>query len=95
MMNKTCSIGTGCSRFLPFVCLLTFLFVPTLATAQTTIFADSFDNGLLDSRWSSDWGQWASEGFNGTNNPPTLVPGNIPVPRPNDDPGKISTGVVG
>ena len=73
--------------------LFIVLISPTLAAAAV-IFEDDFD-GLLNPRWFSDWGQWASQGHDGTNNPPTLYPQNIPVPRPHDDPGKLSTGVEG
>ena len=48
--------------------LLILLISPTLATAEV-IFEDNFDDGLLDPRYSSDWGMWASQGYDGTNDP--------------------------
>ena len=73
--------------------LLILLISPTLAMAEV-IYEDTFE-GLLSPNWVSDWGQWASQGYDGTNNPPTLGAANIPIPRPVDTAGKISTGVVG
>ena len=88
------SLANNClTQRLFLVGLVIVLLSPTLATAAV-IFEDDFD-GLLGSHWVSDWGQWASQGYDGTNNPPTLVPSQMPIPRPVDTPGKISTGVVG
>ena len=114
-----------CSQRLFLVGLLIVLICPALTTAEV-IFEDDFE-GLLNPRWFSDWGMWASQGYDGTNDPapppvrtpeepgsslvgcnvdnpfdvcgpgdpPTLAAGNMPVPRPLDTPGKITTGVVG
>ena len=55
--------------------LLIVLISPTLATAEV-IFEDNFD-GLLNPVWFGDWGQWASQGYDGTNDPappPVMTP---------------------
>ena len=107
--NARAHTGHGRQWFL--VGLVILLLSPTLATAEV-IFEDDFD-GLLSPLWFSDWGQWISQGYDGTNDPgdigcaanegdgcgpgdpPTLAAGNMPVPRPFDTPGSLSSGAVG
>ena len=113
------------SQRLFLVGLLIVLSSSTLTTAAV-IYQDEFD-GLLSPLWFDDWGQWASQGYDGTNDPapppvmtpttpgsssvgcdvnnpfddcgphdpPTLAAQNIPLPRPVDTPGNITTGVAG
>ena len=79
------SLASNCrSQRLFLVGVLILLISPTLATAEV-IFEDNFDDGLLDPRYSSDWGMWASQGYDGTNDPsphPVMTstePGSSPV----------------
>jgi hypothetical protein len=90
--------------------LLVLLISPAVAPAEV-IYEDDFD-GLISPLWFSDWGQWISQGYDGTNDPgdvgcnqdegycgpddpPTLAAGNMPVPRPFDTPGSLTSGAVG
>jgi len=60
------------------------LISPTL-TMAAVIFEDDFNDGLLDPVWFQDWGMWASQGYDGTNDPAPppvrtfTTPGSSPV----------------
>ena len=69
-MSKTLrvSLANNCrTQRLFLVGLVIVLISPTLATAEV-IYEDTFE-GLLSPNWVSDWGQWASQGYDGTNDP--------------------------
>ena len=71
------SLASNCrSQRLFLVGSFIVLISPTL-TMAAVIFEDDFNDGLLDPVWFQDWGMWASQGYDGTNDPappPVMTP---------------------